>query len=71
MGKSILKFKELNETSLTFGEIVRAARSFRADLFIKKMKLGEPFEMTDGSTAIIKYDAGIESAIRKGSAKGL
>ena len=71
MGKSMLKFKELNETSLTFGEIVRADRAFRADLFIKKMKLGEPFEMTDGSTAIIKYDAGIESAIRKGSAKGL
>ena len=33
MGKSMLKFKELNETSLTFGEIVRADRAFRADLF--------------------------------------
>ena len=48
----MIKFKDIkritiSESPLNFGEIIRPDRSFRADLFIKKMKLGEPFEGTD------------------------
>lgn len=72
----MIKFKDIkritiSESPLNFGEIIRADRSFRVDLFIKKMKLGEPFEGTDGKPVIIKYDKKIEDAITSGSSKGL
>ena len=72
----MIKFKDIKRTTisespLNFGEIIRPDRSFRADLFIKKMKLGEPFEGTNGKPVIIKYDKKIEDAITSGSSKGL
>ena len=67
----MLQFSQLNETSLTFGEIVRPDRAYRADLFITKYKSGEPFETTKGDSIVLQYDPDIEKAIRTGNKKGL
>lgn len=67
----MLSFSQITESSLSFGEIVRPDREFRADLFIKKMKMGEPFELTNGDKVVIQYDPAIEKAIRSGNSKGL
>ena len=70
-GNSMLQFSQLTETSLTFGEIVRPDRAYRADLFIKKYKSGEPFETTKGDSIVLQYDPAIEKAVRTGNKKGL
>jgi len=67
----MLQFSQLNETSLTFAEIVRPDRAYRADLFIQKLKSGEPFETTKGDSIVLQYDPAIEKAIRTGDKKGL
>ena len=67
----MLQFSQLKETSLTFAEIVRPDRAYRADLFIKKYKSGEPFETTKGASIVLQYDPAIEKAIRTGDKKGL
>jgi len=67
----MLQFSQLNETSLTFGEIVRPDRAYRADLFITKYKSGEPFETTGGDKVVLQYDPSVEKAIRTGNNKGL
>lgn len=67
----MLQFSQLNETSLTFGEIVRPDRSYRADLFITKYKAGEPFETTKGDSIVLLYDPEIEKAVRTGNKKDL
>jgi len=67
----MLQFSQLNETSLTFGEIVRPDRAYRADLFITKYKSGEPFETTGGDKVVLQYDPSVEKAIRTGNSKGL
>ena len=67
----MLQFSQLNETSLTFGEIVRPDRAYRADLFITKYKAGEPFETTKGDSIVLLYDPEIEKAVRTGNKKGL
>jgi hypothetical protein len=76
----MLKFKEflsekhkycLSETSLTFAEIIRPDRAYRADLFIKKYKSGEPFETTKGDSIVLQYDPTVERAVRSGDKKGL
>ena len=67
----MLQFSQLTETALTFGEIVRPDRAFRADLFIQKFKSGEEFETTSGDKVILQYDPAIEKAIRTGNKKGL
>ena len=67
----MLQFSQLIETSLTFGEIVRPDRAYRADLFIKKYKSGEPFETTKGDSIVLQYDPAIEKAVRTGDKKGL
>ena len=67
----MLQFSQLNETSLTFGEIVRPDRAYRADLFITKYKSGEPFETTKGDSIVLQYDPAIEKAVRTGNKKGL
>jgi len=67
----MLQFNQLNESSLTFGEITRPDRGYRADLFIQKLKSGEPFELVNGDKVVIQYDSAIEKAIRTGNSKGL
>lgn len=67
----MLQFNQLTETSLTFGEIVRPDRAYRADLFITKYKSGEAFETTKGDSIVLQYDPAIEKAIRTGNKKGL
>jgi len=67
----MLQFSQLTETSLTFGEIVRPDRAYRADLFIKKYKAGEPFETVKGDSIILQYDPAVEKAVRNGDKKGL
>ena len=67
----MLQFSQLTETTLTFGEITRPDRAYRADLFIQKFKSGEPFETTSGDKVVLQYDAAIEKAIRTGNKKGL
>jgi hypothetical protein len=62
-------FEELSESKLTFGEIVRDDRAFRLELFLRKYKGNEPFELTDGSQVTLQYDAAIEKALRAGDAK--
>lgn len=54
----------LLESSLTFGEIVRDDRAFRVDIFLRKYKGGEQFELTDGSKVTLKYDQEIEKAVK-------
>jgi hypothetical protein len=67
----MLSLNELSESVLSFAEIIRPDREYRADLFIKKMKMGEPFELTSGDKVVIQYSADIEKAIRTGNKKGL
>jgi hypothetical protein len=59
----MLKFSNLTEASLTFAEITRDDRAFRADLFLKKYQTFEPFETTDGKQVVLKYNKEIEKAI--------
>ena len=67
----MLSLNELSESVLSFAEIIRPDREYRADLFIKKMKMGEPFELTSGDKVVIQYSADVEKAIRTGNKKGL
>ena len=62
-------FEQLSESKLTFGEIVRDDRAFRLELFLRKYKGNEPFELTDGSQVTLQYDAAIERALKAGDAK--
>lgn len=59
----------LYETSLTFGEITRDDRPFRVDLFLRKYKSNEPFELTSGDEVVLKYNSDIENAIIKKDSK--
>jgi hypothetical protein len=67
----MLSLNQLNESTLSFAEIIRPDREYRADLFIQKMKMGEPFELTTGDKVVIQYDAAVEKAIRTGNKKGI
>lgn len=70
MGNRMLKFSTfLSEASLTFGEITRDDRAFRLDLFLRKYKGNEPFDLTDGSQVVLKYNAEIEKALKAKDAK--
>lgn len=62
-------FKTLSESALTFGEITRDDRPDRVDIFLRKYKGNEPFELTSGDQVILKYNAEIEKAIRSGNSK--
>jgi hypothetical protein len=59
----------LAEGSLTFGEITRDDREFRLELFLRKYKGNEPFELTDGSQVVLKYNAEIERALKSKDSK--
>jgi len=65
--KSFASF--LLETSLTFGELVRDDRAFRVDIFLRKYKGGEQFELNDGSKVIFKYNPEIEKAVKAKDSK--
>lgn len=66
----MLRFSNfLTETSLTFGEITRDDREFRVDLFLRKYKGNEPFELTDGEMVTLKYNAEIEKAVLSKNSK--
>src|SRR6056300_784211 len=66
----MLKFSTfLSESSLTFGEITRDDRAFRLDLFLRKYKGNEPFDLTDGSQVVLKYNAEIEKALKSKDSK--
>lgn len=66
----MLKFSSfLSESSLTFGEITRDDREFRLELFLRKYKGNEPFELTDGSQVVLKYNAEIETALKSKNSK--
>lgn len=67
----MLSLNQLTESVLSFAEIIRPDREYRADLFIQKMKMGEPFELTNGEKVVIQYSADVERAIRTGNKKGL
>ena len=67
----MLLFNQLNESVLSFAEIIRPDREYRADLFIKKLKSGEQFELTNGDKVVIQYDPALEKAVRTGNKKGL
>tara|TARA_R110000764_G_scaffold32536_5_gene73607 strand:- start:565 stop:1872 length:1308 start_codon:yes stop_codon:yes gene_type:complete len=70
MGKIMLKFASyLSEASLTFGEITREDREFRLELFLRKYKSNEPFDLTDGGQVILKYNAEIERAMKSRDSK--
>jgi hypothetical protein len=69
-----MKFKShlsLSESTLTFGNITRLGYEYRVDLFINKMKMGEPFELVNGETVVIKYDKDIEQALKSGNKKSI
>jgi len=66
----MLKFSSyITESSLTFGEITRADRAFRLELFLRKYKGNEPFDTTDGGQVVLKYNADIERHLKAGNAK--
>lgn len=67
----MLSLNQLSESVLSFAEIIRPDREYRADLFIKKLKAGEQFELTNGDKVVIQYDPALEKAIRTGNKKGL
>lgn len=54
----------LSESKLTFGELTRDDRKFRVDIFLRKFKGNEPFEIVGGKQVVLKYDARIEKAIK-------
>jgi len=61
----MLKFSSfLSEGNLTFGEITRDDRAFRLELFLRKYKGNEPFELSAGGTVVLKYNAEIEKALK-------
>ena len=43
----------LQEGKLTPSEVVK--RDFRIDLFIKKLRASDPFELEDGNTVVLKH----------------
>ena len=47
----------LSESKLTFGELTRDDRKFRVDIFLRKYKGNEPFEIVGGKQVVLKYDA--------------
>ena len=59
----------LSESSLTFGEITRDDREFRLELFLRKYKSNDPFELTDGNRVILKYNAEIEKSLKSKDSK--
>src|SRR6056300_784876 len=66
----MLKFSSfLSEGNLTFGEITRDDRAFRLELFLRKYKGNEPFELSAGGTVVLKYNAEIEKALKAKDSK--
>lgn len=59
----------MSEASLTFGEITRDDREFRLELFLRKYKSNDPFELTDGNRVILKYNAEIEKSLKSKDSK--
>lgn len=59
----------LSESALTFGEITRDDREFRLELFLRKYKSNDPFELTDGNRVILKYNAEIEKSLKSKDSK--
>ena len=59
----------LSESSLTFGEITREDRPDRIDIFLRKYKGNEPFELVGGDQVVFKYNAEIEKAVKSGNSK--
>ena len=51
----------LQEGKLTPAEVVK--RDFRIDLFIKKLKANDPFELEDGNTVVLKHSQELEDEI--------
>jgi len=52
----------LKEGKLTPSEVVK--RDSRIDLFIKKLKASDPFELVDGNTVVLKHSQELEDAIK-------
>ena len=48
---------QLFESPLTFAQLTRDDRAYRADLFLKKYKANTPFETVDGEMVTLKYDS--------------
>lgn len=53
----------LSEAALTFKEITRDDRPERLQLFLRKYKGNEPFELVSGEQVIFKYNAALEKAL--------
>jgi len=60
---------QLLESSLTFAQLTRDDRAYRADLFLKKYKANTPFETVDGEMVTLKYNSEMESAISSSNSK--
>ena len=56
------KIQDLLEGKLTPSEIVK--RDSRIELFIKKLKASDPFELEDGKTVVLKHSQELEDAIK-------
>jgi len=54
----------LTESKLNFGELTRDDRAFRVDIFLRKYKGNEPFELTNGKQVVLKYNSEIEKAVK-------
>jgi len=60
---------QLVESALTFAQLTRDDRAYRADLFLKKYKANTPFETVDGEMVTLKYNSEMESAISSSNSK--
>ena len=60
---------QLFESPLTFAQLTRDDRAYRADLFLKKYKANTPFETVDGDMVTLKYNSEIENAIKSSNSK--
>ena len=60
---------QLVESALTFAQLTRDDRAYRADLFLKKYKANTPFETVDGEMVTLKYNSEMESAIKSSNSK--
>ena len=58
----VRKVQNLLEGSLTPSEVVK--RDSRIELFIKKLKASDPFELNDGGTVVLKHNQELENAIK-------
>ena len=51
----------LGEGKLTPAEVIKYDK--RIELFVKKLKASDPFELNDGNTVTLKYDPNLEKAV--------